>query len=226
MKPSPAPLPATARPPSEGRSSNVSSQHNGSGLATAVEKRLETQRMMNDIAEGRRVLAEENGHMEEMLSEKHHMVTNVDLAAILSNAFVNKSAILETRKPVERLSLRFKGLTSEEAIVKALPQQQQGSSEGVETRAVAIVDHAKLLSEATAKEEALRRASLVRRGLIPQDSKKGASLPPSGKVNYAAMLEQQRDMAESCDVQRRIYHTMIKEYVKNSNLGDRFSGIL
>ena len=214
---------SAARPPSEGRSS-VSSLHNGSGLAAAVEKRLEARRMMGDIAEGRRVLAEENMHMEEMLSEEHHMVTNTDLAAILGDIFGNKSAILETRKPVERLSLRFKGLTSEAALVRHKPQ---GATTNADlTRQ--IVDHDKLLREATEKEHALSLANRVQRGLVPQDRAVDqlSRQPPSGKVNYAAMLEQQRDMADQCDVQRRIYHTMIKEYVKNSNLGDRFSGIL
>jgi hypothetical protein len=125
---------------------------------------------------------------------------------------------------VERLSLRFKGLTSEAALVfkgsKAPLVPPEGSSS-----LVAIVDHRKLLAEANAKEEALRTANLVKRGLIPQDGSRRDAQPKelaSGKVNYGALLEQQREMAESCDVQRRIYHAMIKEYVKNTNLGDRF----
>jgi hypothetical protein len=167
-------------------------------LAGIVEKNQAAHALLQETRKAVNYVNTENGMMEEILRERHRMLTNADLALIVGSVMVNKeggvnSSILAARRPpVIRSRQRALG-------------------------ALAVRDAA----ADGAGEDADRRPALPTRSATPSNR------ISTGRVNFAVLAEQQREMLQKTDDARYMYDRMIADFfTKQQSLSDRFADIL
>lgn len=228
MDVSPAPAARTSR---SGSSVTSHGARGLSGIGMAVLRTQQREQMLHEISDGHKVLAEENGHMEEMLSEDHHMVSNADVCEILRNQFVGlaQSSILANRKSPVRIPCRV-----QRQLLKGRPVEQTESflSEDEATRKVgekrAIVGslrgllpvassvpqtslpekHAPQQQQPGKREARAHGASPYIAPLAPVISNTASS------INYRVMLEQQAEMNDRIKQQSGSYNELLREVVR------------
>jgi hypothetical protein len=205
------------RPGSQGSSSSSAAPNNGkSGIALAVALHKRTSDIIREIRAGQAALEEENKHMEEILSEEHHMVSNNDISHVLCNLFVEqrRSAILAARRPVERRK-RFRKLCD-------LPLRKP---DPLETHQAPVMEgdaaaglH-KYLEKYSAMEDTRARLrhedARLQRGVLPIPGPRTSASPNYGKVNYSILLEQQRDMHSEIERNHVGYKQMVSRHIRN-----------
>jgi hypothetical protein len=174
--------------------------------------------MLRDISSGTAALREENAHMEDILSEEHHMVTNADVSAILCNMFVGKhaSSILSSRKPPVRLPFRqYKngGSSAARALmedafspVSTSRTQASGVAESTSNSIVIPTD------EELGSSVASRRSHVAAiRGLSNRQTKDARH--EGGRVNYKVLLEQQSEEMQTIGKNSVAYKEMVRTVV-------------
>lgn len=207
---------------SQSASSTTSATAHGaqaSGVGLAVLRSQQRLEMLRDITSGTAALREENAHMEDILSEEHHMVTNADVSAILCNMFVGKhaSSILSSRKPPTRLPFRqYKNGGSGAARALLEDVFSPGASTS-RTQASGIAESTSNSIYIPTDEElgnsvASRRSHVAAiRGLSNRQAKDARH--EGGRVNYKVLLEQQSEEIQKIDRNSVAYKEMVKAVV-------------
>ena len=200
-------------------------------LAFIVDRNRATREMADETKAAVRYVTTENGMMEELLREKHRMLTNTDLAVIVGSVMQGKdggvnSSILAARRPPElrcrRLALGAHGLRSSSTSPApgAVAQVADGTSRSTQRSASVST-----LRASPAVGDSPARVSLA-------DHRQPSQRPPSnriptGRVNFQVLTAQQQVDLRRTEDSRKAYDRMINEFVsKQQGLSDRFADIL
>lgn len=114
-------------------------------LVAAVQRNTTRERATRELKEGQRSLNTQNAMYEDILGEEHHMLTTSGMVDILRPDFFTSenSAILQARKPVERLHLRQRTLA-----VKDMRASPDVTSQTRTKRALLLADSSAAKSSA------------------------------------------------------------------------------
>jgi len=213
-------------------------------LRGIVERNQTHRRLVRDTVAAVEQMATENAMMEEILAEKHVMVTNVDLALIVQNAMTNpdgstNSAILASRKPparqmLSRVRLSGSSLPSAAAVAAGSPAVKAFPAISTAAAGSGALVPAPHPSAHTAAAPLPTRGLGTRcpggatAGAAPRaDAFDGVGGISTGKVNFGVLLEEQASMRAKVADSRVAYDRMIKNFVsKQQSLHDRFAGIV
>ena len=144
-----------------------------------------------ELQEAIRYVSEENGMMEEVLSEPHHIVSNNDLAnimkSVLSAASDSKSSsIMQNRKP---------------PVLRCLAKAKQGAS---------LVASSNSSNSNNEKNNTSNNNNKPTMNIVPLDRSGTEYLPfASSAVPYSALQQEQRDMIQRNKERQAAYDRMI-----------------
>lgn len=234
----PLPQIGGGRRASQGGGSSVTSHTTASnnGIALAVLRTQQRHQLLDEIEHGYQTLCTENRHMEDILSEEHHMVSNADVSVALSSMFVgvHNSSILTARKSPQRLPFRKSVIAARSAAAASASSagdpQIKGSRMGALSPSL-LESHsaevAQTLNFAVQRSRQTQERGLVlpsSNGVIP---KKGPPPLNCGSVNYKVLLEQQQELNSQILRDRVAYHHMVEDVVrKQSKIGEGIAGII
>uniref|UniRef100_A0A7S1Q7K2 Uncharacterized protein n=1 Tax=Neobodo designis TaxID=312471 RepID=A0A7S1Q7K2_NEODS len=203
-------------------------------LAFIVERNRATHEMASETKAAVKYVTTENGMMEEILREKHRMLTNNDLAVIVGSVMHSKdgalnSSILAARRPPD-MKCRKLALGAH-AMLSRTPTPDPGAAlarvagASVESSSMQRMSPAQRLRASAGTADSPARISLAEHQLPGQ--RPPSNRIPTGRVNFEVLTSQQQVELRKTEESRRTYDRMINEFVsKQQGLSDRFADIL
>ena len=190
------------------------------GLSAAVAHQNELIAQQRLLIAARRSIAEENAHMEEILSEEHHMLSNADLSTLLVDLFggIESSSVLKSRKPVvsrrraDPLAVARTAQSMVSVVTRPMDDPEEESSPLKQQQSLQ-----QLHDQSLAVEQQLKHTRRVQQQVDILDQNTLGTVIKTrapARANYAVMLSEQREALERMTLQRAQYSRDIKEFHK------------